>query len=95
MISIDIHYCLRDSLDGVKKKLHASRILLKKILREMLFDEGHIDKKDLLKKFSEKYPKISLPSRSKEILASNLIEEDFREILEFGENCMKYLLKIK
>jgi hypothetical protein len=94
MLSVELIWCLRKSLDDKNYKLKACYHLFKTFLRAMLINKGHFKKIELLKKFKEKFKKeINLPKNSKEIIKNKVKKEDFKDILKFSESCLKYLTK--
>ena len=94
MLSIELKWCLRKSLDDEEYKLKACYHFFKTFLRAILINEGHFKKEELLKKFKGKFKdKIKLPKNSEEILKGNLKEEDFIDVLKFAEDCLRYLSK--
>lgn len=95
MICIEEKHSLRKSLDKTETKLESSYSLFKTILRVMLINEkGILRKNELIKSFIEIYKNnIPLPKNSKDILNHVLREKDFENILEFAEDCLRYLSK--
>lgn len=94
MLSIELKWCLRKSLDDEEYKLKACYHLFKTFLRAMLINEGHFKKEELSKEFKGKFKEeIKLPRNSEEVLKGNLKEKDFIDVLKFTEDCLRYLLK--
>jgi len=92
MLSINVIKSLERSLDDKKYKLESSYFLFKTFLRAMLINEGILKKENLLSRFRKNY-KIKLPRNSDKIIKNELSEKDFRDILKFTEDCLKYLVK--
>ena len=95
-LSIEVNRTLRKCLDNEEKKKEASYFLFKSTLRLMLWREKTPNKNDLLPLFKKYYSNIETPKNAKKIILNNLNNSDFREILQFAENCLKFLyLKVK
>ena len=93
MLSIELKHTLRKNLDGEIDKESVYR-LFKTFLRAMLIEYGFFEKKELLDEFNKKFgEKVKLPKNSKDIMLKTIRNEDFKDILNFAENCLKYLLE--
>lgn len=94
MLAVDQKHALRRSLDDKKYKLESSYFLFKTFIRAMLINERDIRKSELLSKFKKKYSnKIKLPKNSEKIINCELKEGDFKDILKFTEDCLRWLVK--
>ncbi|MEX0920437.1 MAG: hypothetical protein WDZ69_02540 [Candidatus Pacearchaeota archaeon] len=94
MLSVDQKHALRKCLDDDARKEESSYFLFKTFLRGMLINYRVSKKGMLLKKFEEIYKnKISLPKNSGRIIKKEFQEEDFKDILKFTEDCLRYLIK--
>ncbi len=94
-LSVDLSHTLRNALDDDGYKFDALYKLFKNFLRDMLINErGYFKKERLLEKFKNKFEnKIKLPKNSRDILENKLKKEDFKDILKFSEDCLRYLSK--
>lgn len=93
ILSREVLFCLRSSLDDQEYRLQASYRLFKTTLRLMLLEIGSPKKGDLLDLFKEKHGKnVILPKRAYKIINNDLTDRDFEEILRFTESCLKYLV---
>ena len=93
MLSVDLKNTLRRNLDDEIDKEFLYR-LFKTCLRIMLINYGFFEKDKLLVEFENKFGnKIKLPKNSEDIVNNRIKDEDFKDILIFAENCLKYLIK--
>lgn len=93
-LSVDLLNTLRNTLDDDGYKFDALYKLFKKFLRDLLINERGYKKEELLEKFKSKFEnKIKLPKNSRDILENKLKKEDFKDILKFSEDCLRYLSK--
>ena len=94
ILRININHALRKFLDDNKRKRKATYHLFKTTLRLMLIKEGILKKESLLSLFRKVYgEKIKLPKESERILANDLKEKDFEDVLKFSEDCLRFSIK--
>lgn len=94
MLVIDQKHVLRKSLDDKESRLEAFYFLFKIFLRAMLVNKDVLKKEELLLFFKKKYGnKIKLPLDSERILSHSLKSEDFENILNFSNDCLRFLIK--
>ena len=91
-LGIDINHALRKFLDDNERKRKATYHLFKATLRLMLLNIGIPKKEELLDKFKKNY-EIALPKNFKKIISNKISDDDFESILDFSNDCLRYLVK--
>jgi len=92
-LSLESKFAIRKSLDNDNQKIERGYHLFKTVLRLMLIDNGYLEKKELLPNFKNKFKSIELPKNSGNIIINKLTVKDFKDILQFSEDCLRFLLQ--
>lgn len=93
ILSLEVNHTLRKCLEDEQAKKDAMYYLFKTTLRLMLANQGAPQKEQLRTLFKETYPTIQLPSKAENIINNNLRTNYFEDILQFSEDCLKFLAK--
>lgn len=87
---------LRNTLENEDNLIEGMYFSFKTFLRGMLVHRGHFEKNELLGEFEKEYfGKISLPENAQKLINHKIKLEDFERVLNFTENCLKYLCNHK